>query len=150
MENDIKSRYEAIRWTLSERMHRLWAATEAKVLGHGGVTALSGITGLSPIVIRRGIKELEAQAFPAPESGVQRIRKPGAGPKILTEKFPTLLAELESLVDPETRGDPVCTQMDDKEPADAGLRASGKGIYDQPHESGRASARAWIQPPGQR
>jgi len=107
MENDIKSRYEAIRWTLDERMHRLWAAAEARVLGHGGVTALSGITGLSRIVIRRGIKELEAQAFPAPESGVQRIRKPGAGPKILTEKFPTLLADLESLVDPETRGDPM-------------------------------------------
>ena len=43
---EIRSRYEAIRWTLNERMHRLWAATEAKVLGHGGVTALLEITAL--------------------------------------------------------------------------------------------------------
>ena len=63
---EIRSRYEAIRWTLNERMHRLWVATEAKVLGHGGVTALSEITGLSRIVIQRGIKELEDQAFPEP------------------------------------------------------------------------------------
>ena len=78
---EIRSRYEAIRWTLNERMHRLWAATEAKVLGHGGVTALSGITGLSRIVIQRGVKELEEQAFPDPESGAGRIRRSGAGPK---------------------------------------------------------------------
>jgi transposase len=104
---EIRSRYEAIRWTLNERMHRLWAATEAKVLGHGGVTALSEITGLSRIVIQRGIKELEEQAFPDPESGAGRIRRSGAGPKPLTEKSPKLLLDLESLVEPETRGDPM-------------------------------------------
>ena len=97
----------SVRWTLNERMHRLWAATEAKVLGHGGVTALSEISGLSRIVIQRGIKELEEQAFPDPESGAGGIRRSGAGPKPLTEKSPKLLEDLESLVEPETRGDPM-------------------------------------------
>ena len=47
----------SVRWTLNERMHRLWTTTEDKVLGHGGVTTPSEITGLSSIVIKRGIKE---------------------------------------------------------------------------------------------
>ena len=35
-----------------------------------------------------------------------RIRRPGVGRKPLTEQQPELLAELERLVDPLTRGDP--------------------------------------------
>ena len=60
---EIRSRYEAIRWTLNERMHRLWAATEAKVLGHGGVTALSEITGLSRIVTNEGSRSWRNRRF---------------------------------------------------------------------------------------
>jgi hypothetical protein len=64
----MRSRYEAIRWMLNERMHRLWAAPEAKGLGMEACP-LSEITGTSRIVIQRGIKELEDQAFPDPETG---------------------------------------------------------------------------------
>ena len=88
-------------------MHRLWAVTEAKVLGHGGVTVLWETTGLSRILIQRGIKELEEQAFLEPDSGAGRIRRSGAGPKPLTKKYPKLLLDLESLVERETWGDPM-------------------------------------------
>lgn len=41
------------------------------------------------------------------EGGRPRIRRPGGGRKRLTERDPTLLEDLESLVEPVTRGDPV-------------------------------------------
>jgi len=133
---EIKARYDLIEWTLDERMRRLWAATEAKPLGHGGITALSKITGLSRIVIRQGIKELETKTFPgsettgspksetggeseaaeedpetkahpAPKKSGSRIRRPGGGAKSLKEKYPDLVKDLESLVEPEARGDPM-------------------------------------------
>ena len=133
---EIKARYDLIEWTLDERMRRLWAAAEAKTLGHGGVTALSKITGLSRIVIRQGIKELETKTFPgsettgspksetggesevaeedpetkshpAPKKSGSRIRRPGGGAKSLKEKYPDLVKDLESLVEPEARGDPM-------------------------------------------
>jgi len=37
-----------------------------------------------------------------------RIRAPGAGRKRLIDKDPTLLEDLDSLVEPESRGDPMC------------------------------------------
>ncbi|EQD47225.1 hypothetical protein B1B_12420, partial [mine drainage metagenome] len=58
LKSEIKSRYDAIQPALDERMRLLWAAAEAIPLGHGGITALSEVTGLSRIVIRRGVKEL--------------------------------------------------------------------------------------------
>jgi hypothetical protein len=45
----------------------------------------------------------------AAEQGVEisdRVRRPGGGRKRLSVKDRTLLADLEALVDPETRGDP--------------------------------------------
>ena len=115
LKSEIKSRYDALRPALDERMRRLWAAAEAIPLGHGGITALSEVTGLSRIVIRRGIKELEEiqklEKETLPGSKKQktraRIRRPGGGPKSLKEKYPNLVKDLESLVDPETRGDPM-------------------------------------------
>jgi hypothetical protein len=53
----------------------------------------------------RDLDEIEA-APPADKPRKQRIRRPGAGRKPLTEKDPKLLENLESLVDPVTRGDP--------------------------------------------
>jgi len=113
LKSEIKSRYDAIQPALDERMRRLWAAAETIPLGHGGITALSEVTGLSRIVIRRGVKELgeikkkEMEALPGSKKERPRIRRPGAGPKPLKEKYPNLVKDLESLVDPETRGDPM-------------------------------------------
>ena len=45
------------------------------------------------------------------DAGVElspRVRRPGGGRPRLAEKDPTLLSDLDSLVEPEARGDPMC------------------------------------------
>ena len=103
----IQRKYQALRPLLNERARRLWAATEARALGHGGIKVVHRATGLAEPTIRAGIRELKklTDGSLAPlEKG--RIRRPGAGRKPLTSTDPTLLADLEALVDPVTRGDP--------------------------------------------
>jgi transposase len=90
-------------WSLlDERARRLVAANEARALGHGGVSAVSRACGLSRKAIAKGIEEIAAGVVPAPG----RIRRPGAGRKSITTHDPRLLAALERLIEPETRGDP--------------------------------------------
>ncbi|MGH9785009.1 MAG: ISAzo13 family transposase, partial [Terriglobia bacterium] len=89
---------------LDERMRRLVAAGIAQALGRGGIAMVADATGLARSTIGRGLGELTPAATPA--AGMQRIRRPGGGRKPLTEHDPTLLRDLEALVDPVTRGDP--------------------------------------------
>jgi hypothetical protein len=80
----------------------MWAATEAKSLGWGGITVVSEATGIDPKTIRKGLLELdEKQRTPT-----DRIRAKGGGRKKLTERHEKLLDDLESLVEPDSRGDP--------------------------------------------
>ena len=88
---------------LDERTRRLVAAAEAEALGFGGVTAVARATGLSRGTVIRGIAEL--RVAPKPVTG-RRIRRPGAGRKKTVEQDATLKRDLESLVEPVTRGDP--------------------------------------------
>ena len=101
----VSSRFGLIEWALDERLRRLLAATEAKVLGHGGVTAVALATGVSRRAIHAGLKELDARPAESAASG-RRIRRPGGGRKKATAKDLTLMADLERLVEPVTRGDP--------------------------------------------
>src|SRR6266581_6380477 len=87
---------------LDERGLRLWAAAEAESRGRGGTAAVARATGIAASTIRRGRAELASGASPGPG----RVRRPGAGRKPLTANDPTLLADLERLVDGESRGDP--------------------------------------------
>ena len=102
----IGQKYGALAPLMDERMRRQWAASEAHAYGWGGVSAVSGVIGMSPNTIRRGLVELrERQEHPgAPVD--PRVRRPGGGRKPLTLLDPDLLASLEALVDPMTRGDP--------------------------------------------
>jgi hypothetical protein len=104
----IRLKFELLRHVMDERMTRLWAAAEARALGFGGgaiVTAATGIRSKRISDGQRDLDEIEA-APPAGKPREQRVRRPGAGRKPLTEKDPKLLEHLESLVDPVTRGDP--------------------------------------------
>ena len=104
----VRKGCEAIMWRLDERSRRLWAAAEARALGHGGVTLVREATGLSRTTITQGLHELDEVARdPAGEASWKgRIRAPGGGRKRATEHDPTLLEDLETLVNPLTRGDP--------------------------------------------
>jgi hypothetical protein len=101
----IRRAYQALRPEMDERMRRQWAAAEARGLGYGGVTAVSSATGLSRTTIAAGLAELDLP--PCMRScEAARIRRPGGGRPLLTENDPQLLATLESLIEPLTRGDP--------------------------------------------
>jgi hypothetical protein len=86
---------------LDERGRRLFAASEARDLGHGGVSVVSRACGLSRVTITKGLHELEAPPLPA-----GRVRRPGGGRPSLVMQDPDLPACLEALVEPLTRGDP--------------------------------------------
>ncbi len=96
----IRERFSAVAPFLDERGRRLVAAAEAFAAGYGGIAAVALATGVAPSTIGRGLKEL-AQDEPS-----ERIRRPGAGRKRTISKDPTLLPDLEALVEPTTRGDP--------------------------------------------
>ena len=93
--------FEVLRPVLTARMRRLVAAAEAQALGRGGVTLVARATGVARSTSGQGIKELAAPLAAAP-----RQRRPGGGRKPLTAHDPTLLCDLEALVEPLTRGDP--------------------------------------------
>jgi len=101
----VREKFEALSGRLDEATLRLWAAAEARALGRGGVTAVAKASGLSRTTIHAGLRELEV-APRGQAKGAERIRSPGAGRKRLTEKDPSLLTDLDTLVEPSTRGDP--------------------------------------------
>jgi hypothetical protein len=100
----IKQKFETLQPLMDERMRRLWAAVEAQTLGRGGITAVAAATGLSRTTIARGMREQQGRA--GEELPARRIRRAGGGRKAVTERDATLLHDVESLVDPMTRGDP--------------------------------------------
>lgn len=112
----ILGKYQALRPVLDERARRLWAAAEARALGRGGIALVHRATGIAHGTIRAGLRELRAltpsqpgqqerpTATDLPAPG--RIRREGAGRRSLTQTDPTLLSDLEALVEPVTRGDP--------------------------------------------
>ena len=98
----LRTKYEMLIPILTERSRRVWAATEAMSLGHGGIVAVARATGISRSTISRGIQELRSGETLTPE----RIRRPGAGRKRATDKDPTLLSDLEALLEATTAGMP--------------------------------------------
>ena len=99
----IRERFAALSRHLSERDRRLWAASEARGAGYGGIAAVSAATGIAASTIGRGLKELAS----ADTLDVGRVRRRGGGCKPLVKKDATLLADLLALVDPSERGDPM-------------------------------------------
>jgi hypothetical protein len=102
-EAKIAERFAGLGPELNERQRRFWAASEARACGRGGIAAVSRATGISEDTVQRGIKELLAGVRLEPG----QVRRRGAGRPALTASDPTLLGDLERLVDPETRGDPM-------------------------------------------
>lgn len=100
--NQMRSRFETI-WThLDEKGRRLWAASEAKAHGRGGLKMVHEVTGMSRTVISEGIREIAGKK-PIQEN---RIRRSGAGRKTLRSIDETLLDDLKALVESSTMGDP--------------------------------------------
>ncbi len=98
----IEAKFGALASRLDEHTRRLWAATEARALGYGGISVVARATGVSRRAILVGLREIEAGAI-LPEG---RVRRPGGGRKSGVYHQPDLPAHLEKLVEPLTRGDP--------------------------------------------
>ena len=97
----LRDKYLSLSASLNERGRRIWAATEARALGRGGLEAVHLATGLARGTIQVGRKELLCEA-----DDFDRVRKIGGGRKKIQETQPQLIADLEALIEPTTRGDP--------------------------------------------
>ena len=104
----LRTRFERIRGSLNERGRRLFAATEALAIGRGGIALVARATGMAPSTIGEGKKEVRAneQSCATPLAPT-RSRRAGGGRKKTTTKDPTLVSDLDRLVEPATRGDPM-------------------------------------------
>ncbi len=102
-EDGLRLLAETVLPHLDERQRRVFLAAEARCLGRGGIVSMSEVAGVSRSTVQSAVGEIEA--------GVEvttRVRAPGAGRPRAEDKDPTLLGDLDALVDPESRGDPMC------------------------------------------
>src|SRR5438045_1700741 len=101
--DQLSMRFEVLMPHLNERQRRLLLATEARLLGHGGVRAVARVAGVSESTVRAGVFELEQGQEPFPEG---RARRGGGGRKSAAALDADLVSALLALVEPDERGDP--------------------------------------------
>lgn len=101
-EKGLRAKYKSLAPELNERARRIWAATEAREIGRGGIALVSRATKISYSTIVRGLHELKA----GESAGRGRVRRFGGGRKSLLVTDPSLLSDLEALVEPTASGDP--------------------------------------------
>ena len=102
----VRDKYQSMRGILNERSRRLWAATEARSLGRGGIAVVIAGTGMSSATVDKGLKELDGMESGDSVLPAERIRKSGGGRKRAKDTQPGLAQALERLVEPTARGDP--------------------------------------------
>lgn len=96
----VKTKYIELSFCLNEKSKRLWAATEAKSIGRGGINIVHKATGIDFKTIGKGVKELTSG------KSDDRLRKVGGGRKKIRDTQGNILEALEKLIEPVTRGDP--------------------------------------------
>jgi len=87
---------------LNERQRRLMLGAEAQALGRGGVSLVARAAQVSRTTVHAAVGELETT-----EPDRTRSRRPGGGRIAVEDQDPTLLADLDALIEPATRGDPM-------------------------------------------
>jgi hypothetical protein len=130
-EEAIAERWESMRGCLDERQRRLWAASEARSHGRGGLSAVCRVTGMAQTTVRRGLRDLDE----GEEWEPGRVRRPGAGRPSVTERDPEVQKALDGLLEPVTIGDPerVSVRWTSKSAVKLAveLRAMGHEIVDR-------------------
>ncbi len=87
---------------LDERQRRLLAGAMARALGRGGQAAVVRASKMSSRTVFDGTREVDAGAGPS-----ERVRGEGGGRPRLIDVDPDLLIDLDDLVEPDARGDPM-------------------------------------------
>jgi transposase len=100
LEEVISKKYNLLKPFLNEKSKRLFAAAEA--LSFGNISLVSRAMDISEETIKKGCNELESGETLSDD----KIRAPGGGRKKSVEKDPALLSDLETLIEPTSRGDP--------------------------------------------
>lgn len=90
---------------LDEHLGRLYLASEAQSLGRGGKQKIATIAKVSRARIDKGLKELNEKDPKIAEKF--NIRKAGGGRKNAEFDQAGLKAQIEAIVNPHTRGDPM-------------------------------------------
>jgi transposase len=103
-DEDLAFFWDAVSAHLDERQRRITAGAMVRALDrHGAAKAVAGASGLSAKTVQKGTREVDEGIEPSPG-----VRSPGAGRKTVEESQPGLAEALDELIDPETRGDPMC------------------------------------------
>jgi transposase len=100
----LESFFSFMKPLLDERQRRLMAGAMARALGRGGQKAVVAASKMSSRTVLDGTKEVDAGAGPS-----DRVRREGGGRPRLIDTDPHLLSNLDDLVSPEARGDPMST-----------------------------------------
>jgi hypothetical protein len=101
-EQALADKLARMRPRLNERQWRHLLGAEAEAIGWGGIRLVARLTGVSVNTVSRGAKEVRDGVA---DDG--RVRAPGAGRPSVQRAQPGIEAALDSLVAPETRGDPM-------------------------------------------
>lgn len=98
----LRNKYSDIQYELNERSRRIWAASESKSLGYGGIRIVSKATGIAESTIQIGLKELLHKDIPPPN----RIRYAGGGRPSLESKESNLVHKILTIADIDSIGSP--------------------------------------------
>ena len=99
----LREMFATVLPVLDERQRRVLAGAQARALGRGGIAVVARTAQLSRTTVQKAVAEVDAGVDAA-----TLVRRPGAGRKSLVAKDPDLLARLDALVEPTSRGDPMC------------------------------------------
>jgi len=100
----IKEDFSRISSFLDEKTTRLYVSNLALRLGRGGRLLVSKSLGISRVRINNGIKELLGEV---PTSSEGKTRRQGGGRKSIDVHQPDIKDQIESIISPFTRGDPM-------------------------------------------
>jgi hypothetical protein len=98
----LTARLSAMRPRLDERQWRALLGAEANAIGRGGIGLVARVAQVSNATVSRGAREARQEVV-----ADGRIRAAGAGRPRVEDKQSGIVAALESLVGPESRGDPM-------------------------------------------
>jgi len=101
-EEDLERFFTFVSPLLDERQRRLVAGAMATLLGRGGPTVVARVSGMSRNTVMDGSREFDGGAGPS-----DRVRREGGGRPALIDLDPDLLTDLDDLVEPDARGDPM-------------------------------------------
>ena len=144
----IRMRYEAVAGHLDERGLRLFAASEARAAGRGGIAAVSQITGIARSTIGRGLKDLDERGggvAARPRPAQRRRPQGGSGQAARLAQGAAAAGGLGDARRPAGR-----PAVGEPQPAPSGRRAGRAGISGQPQPGRPPAEGPRLQPAGQR